>query len=155
MPIFRKNVILLSVLLVVLVLGFGKTVFAEDIILNDLKAKAVNLSIGQGKPTIFLFWTTWCPYCRKEIKALSKMYAQLEKDEVAVFGINIGETNYKVNNFLLENPLNFPILLDKDAKAADKYEVMGVPTYIFMDKTGRVITQTHNLPEDYKKILLE
>ena len=155
MHIFRKSAIFSLGLLVFLVLGFGKTVFAESIILNDLNAKAVNLSSGQGKPTILFFWTTWCPYCRKEIKVLNQMYSQLAKDGVVIFGINIGETSYKVKRFFRDYALNLRILLDEDGKAADKYDVIGVPTYIFLDKSGRILSQANKLPEDYKKLLLK
>ena len=138
-----------------LVIGFANSAFCSDLVLNDLKSKPVNLSNLAGKPAILFFWTTWCPYCRKEIKVLNQMYSQLAKDGVVIFGINIGETSYKVKRFFRDYALNLRILLDEDGKAADKYDVIGVPTYIFLDKSGRVISQVNNFPEDYKKLLLK
>jgi len=151
---FKKSGRALLVILVFLVLGFSKEASAAEIILNDLNAKMVNLSRYSGKPAILFFWTTWCPYCRKEIKVLNQAYPQMQKEGVTVFAVNIGEPDYKVERFFISNALSFEALLDKDGKAADKYNVVGVPTYVFLDKSGRAISQEHALPLDYKKLLL-
>jgi thioredoxin-related protein len=36
---------------------------------------------------------------------------------------------------------------------ADKYDVIGVPTYILLDKAGKVISRYQSLPENYKSLL--
>lgn len=153
MPIFRKNVILVYLILTFLFLGCQRRVLAEEIILNDLKGQAVNLSQNTGKPAIFLFWTTWCPHCRDEIITLNKLQETLKKEGIIVFAVNINESGYKVQRFFKDYPLNLRVLLDENALAAEKYEVLGVPTYVFLDKGGRVITQAHTLPFDYKSLL--
>jgi len=142
-------------MLIFLVLGFSNKATAGDLILNDLSGKKVNLSSSSGKPTILFFWTTWCPYCRKEIKTLNQMYPQMKKEGITVFAVNIGEPDDKVQRFFMSNALTFGVLLDQAGTAADKYNVIGVPTYVFMDKSGRVISQAHALPLDYKKLLFK
>lgn len=155
LKIFRKIRLLLLTALICLVLGFGKEALAGDIILKNLGGREVNLSSYEGKPVILFFWTSWCPYCRQEIKALNQGYAQMEKEGIVVFGINVGESDYKVQKFFKGYVLNFGILLDRDGSVANKYDVIGVPTYIFLDKTGQVIVQTHSLPENYKSLLFK
>lgn len=86
---------------------------------------------------------------------LNQMYPQMKKEGITVFAVNIGEPDYKVQRFFMSNALVFGVLLDRDGMAADKYNVVGVPTYIFMDKSGRVISQEHALPLDYKKLLFK
>ena len=152
---FRKFKGLLLVVLIFLVLSSGKTVLAGEIILNNLNGKAVNLSNYKGKPAIMFFWTTWCPYCRKEIKALNQLYPQLKKEGITVFAVNIGESDYKVKRFFKDYLLNFNVLLDKEAKLADKYNVIGVPTYILLDKTGQLVSQENKLPLNYKGLLFK
>lgn len=142
-------------LTMLLVLGFANTAFCGDLILNDLKSKPVNLSSLQGKPSILFFWTTWCPYCRAELRALNKMSPQMEKEGVAVFAVNVGEAGYKVERFLKDYEINIRVLLDKDGRAAEKYEIMGVPTYIFLNKNGQVASLEHSMPADYKSLLLK
>jgi len=154
MPKPLKCGVFLLALSLILILSFVDAVFAGDIILDDLQSRPVNLSVTSGKPAILFFWTTWCPYCRSELKVLNKMHSQMEKEGVAVFAVNIGEAGYKVERFLKNYALNIRVLLDKNAQAAENYEIRGVPTYIFINKTGQVVSTEHNLPDNYMDILL-
>lgn len=166
MPFFRKSKIIIPVVLIFLVLGFSKEIFSagsipaagsatgDNIILNDLSGKTVNLSVYKGKPMILFFWTTWCRFCRSEIKTLNQMYPQLKKEGINIFAVNIRESKYTVQNFFVKNMPSFEVLLDQDGDAADKYNVMGVPTYIFIDKSGHINTE-HALPVNYKKLLFK
>ena len=79
----------------------------------------------------------------------------MAKEGVIIFGVNVSEPEYKVQIFFKGYPLNFKMLLDKDGLLANKYGLMGVPTYIFLDKTGKVILQTHSFPVNYKSLLFK
>jgi len=136
-----------------LVLNFVNPVFAADIVLNDLQSQPANLSSLAGKPTVLFFWTTWCPYCRTELKDLNKMRPQMEKEGVVVFAVNVGEPVYKVANFLKSYALSIRVFLDKEAQAAENYGIRGVPTYIFLNKNGQVVSTEHRLPDNYMEIL--
>jgi hypothetical protein len=46
---------------------------------------------------------------------------------------NIIEKFSKINN------LNFKIPLDKGASVADAYDILGLPTYIFINKKGEIV----------------
>ena len=155
MHIFRKFRTLLFIALIWLVLGFAKDALANDIILNDLGGSAVQLSSYKGKPVILFFWTTWCPYCRQELRMLNQQYSQIAKEGIVLLGVNVSESDYKVQRFFKGYPLNFKMLLDKAGLLADKYGLLGVPTYIFLDKNGQVISQAHSLPVNYKSLLLK
>lgn len=152
---FRKFRILLFMVSIWLILGSSKTALASDIVLNDLSGQVVNISNYQGKPVILFFWTTWCPYCRVELKKLNQQYPLMTKEGIVILGINVNESDYKVKRFFKGYALNFKILLDKDGLLANKYDLMGVPTYIFLDKTGEIILQAQSLPDNYKNLLFK
>jgi peroxiredoxin len=155
MHIFRKFRTLLLLVLIWLVLGFAKEALAGNIILNDLGGRAVDISSYKGKPVILFFWTTWCPYCRAELKILNQQYSVISREGIVILGVNISESENKVQRFFKGYPLNFKILLDKDGLLADKYDLLGVPTYVFLDKTGQLISQEHSLPGNYKNLLFK
>jgi peroxiredoxin len=151
MPNFKKSGLLLFAGLTFLALGFGRIALAEDVILNDLAGGQVNFSsYDLKKPAILFFWTTWCPYCREEIRKLNLQSPQIAKDGVALLGINVGEADYKVRRFFNDYALNFKMLLDRYMLLADKYDVIGVPTYILLDKAGKVVSRYQSLPKDYR-----
>jgi len=140
-------------LTLVLVLVFSGTARASDIVLNDLESKPVNLSLVTGKLTILFFWTTWCPYCRTELKELNGMRSRLQKEGVDVFAVNVGEPGYKVERFLKNYSLGLRVLLDLRGRAAQNYDIKGVPTYVFINRFGDVAGVGHSLPADYMDIL--
>lgn len=128
---------------------------AEGVVLTDLDGKTTDIAAFKGKPTLFFFWTSWCPYCRSEIKTLERMVPQMRKDGLEVFAVNVGEEPSKLRRFIKRNSLDLKVLLDSEGNVADHYDVMGVPTYVIVDKAGKMISQEHTFPEDYKKLLKE
>jgi len=130
---------------------------APDFTLTDLNNDSVALNSYINKqPVMLFFWASWCPFCLEELRVLSEIYSQLEREELALLVINIGESAAKVDNFAKRNNLHFRVLLDKDAAVSQSFEILGVPTYILVDKKGYIRFAGHYFPkEQYKSLLLE
>ena len=128
---------------------------APDFTILDSRQDEVTLSDYKGKNAVLLFfWTTWCPFCQREIKSLSDRYASLVKDGLEVFGVNVGERSEVVERFVNSNFLSFRVLLDQDTVVATKYALLGVPTYVLIDKEGSIIFQDNYFPQsEYKQVL--
>ena len=130
------------------------TLTALDFRLSGLDQKIHSLSDYKGKNNVLLFfWTTWCPFCRKEIKKLNDRSEELAKDGIMVLGINVGEPRAKVEKYIEKNGIKLPILLDEDTVVSDTYGIMGVPTFFLVDKSGVVIFSDNYFPDDYKNIM--
>jgi len=128
---------------------------SPDFQLKDLNQETVALSSYIDKqPVLLFFWTTWCPFCRKELKVLENMQERAAKDGLELLLINVGESSEKVNNFLKKYSLAFKVLLDQDGEAANSFGLLGVPTYILIDRKGKIFFQGHTFPEqEYKKLI--
>lgn len=50
--------------------------------------------------------------------------------------VSIGESSSKVEEFMQNNGLSLPALLDTKAKVAAKYNIAAIPTTFFIDKDG-------------------
>lgn len=130
---------------------------AIDFKLQDLNNNLVTLSSYKDKkPVILLFWTTWCPFCREEFNTLNKKYPQLTKEGWEVLAINIEESPSIVGVFLKKHPPAFKVLLDVDAQVTYSYDILGVPTFILVNKEGFVVFKDNYFPEDkYKELILK
>jgi len=129
---------------------------APDFRLKDMQENTVVLSSYRDKSPVFLFfWATWCPFCRDELKNLNSRYRELLRDNVEVLAVDIGESLPTVERFISNYALVFKVLLDRDSQAAYSYNIVGVPTFILIDKKGRIVFQDHRFPQEYKKLLLE
>lgn len=117
--------------------------------LKSLDGKAVSLTDYLGKKTVVLiFWTTWCPYCREQLKQLNERLPELTKKGIEILAIDVGETKNKVENFAKSHSLSLQILLDEDNTVSDAYGLMGVPTYFAIDLSGQIVSVANQFPED-------
>jgi peroxiredoxin len=129
---------------------------ATNFTLLDLENKEFSLSDFKGKPVILFFWTTWCPYCRGELKQLNTMHAQFLRDGVELVAINIEEPAAKVQRFMGSYPFSYRVLLDTDAKVAGAFGVLGVPTYILINKEGCIVFNSNYFPQkEYNDLILK
>ena len=128
---------------------------APDFTLYDIYQDAYTLSGYRDKqPVLLLFWTTWCPFCRKELTVLNGMYSSLAADGIEVLSVNVGELSSTVENFVQNYRLAYRILLDRDSRVATLYGLIGVPTYILINKSGEVVFKDNYFPaSEYKDFL--
>jgi len=129
---------------------------APEFKLLDLDNKEFSSSSFKGRPVVLFFWTTWCPYCQKELKQLDNNREQFLKDGVELIAINAQEPPDRVRKFFENRTLSYKVLLDADGEVTQAYGVLGVPTYAFINKQGYVVLNSHYfLQEEYKDMLLK
>lgn len=129
---------------------------ALDFMLQDLNQRTFSLSSYKDKhPVILFFWTTWCPFCQSELSSLRAKYPRLSEEGWELFAVNVAESAGRVAGFLRNYYLGFNVLLDKNAAVARAYDVLGVPTYIIIDKKGSIRFSGHSFPEKYEDLASE
>lgn len=108
--------------------------------LKDLNGKEVGLEDFKGKKVMLNFWATWCPPCKAEMPAMQKLY-ETKSNEIEILAINLDPQN-KVADFVSENGLSFPILLDQSGGTQQSYSILSIPTTFIIDENG-VIQKKH------------
>lgn len=132
----------------------SKPVLAPDFQLQDTRQDVIKLSSYKDEqPVVLFFWTTWCPFCQKELRILNERYAGLVQDGFEVLAINVGESPDSVENFIRSYYLAYRVLLDKDTAVAKAYEIIGVPTYILINEEGNIVFKDNYFPQQYKEFV--
>jgi len=104
---------------------------APSLELVDLQGTRHRLADYRGKVVLVNFWATWCVPCREEMPSIERLRASLEGRPFAVLAVNLAEPEARIHKFLEAVPLRFPVLLDRDAKAARAWQAKLLPaTYI-------------------------
>lgn len=116
--------------------GLGIGLKAPDFALETLDGKTVKLSDFQGKKVMLNFWATWCPPCKSEMPDMQKFYTEAGND-ITILAVNI-DPEYDVAGFAKEMNITFPILLDKEDKVMNMYQILTIPTTFFIDEKGLI-----------------
>ena len=96
----------------------------------------MDLNQNKGNIVVLNFWATWCAPCKKEMPSLSELSRKLPN--LKVYAINMEKPNIKkVQNFYNDLKINnIKIYFDPEFNLAKKFRMRGLPTTIFIDKSG-------------------
>ena len=106
---------------------------------TSLEGRSVNLVEFKGKPTVVNLWATWCPPCVREMPMLHQ--AQVDHPDVNFVFLNQGESADKVGVWLQTRKLLMRnVLMDVDRKAGAAFKHRALPTTLFFDPMGRLVS---------------
>ncbi len=116
---------------------------APDFTVYDKDGEEVTLYGMRGNPTVVNFWASWCPPCKEELPDFERMY--IEKGaEINFMMVDMTdgyqETKEKGAAYIKECGYTFPLYFDLEQIAAYTYGVQSLPTTLFFDKNGNMIT---------------
>jgi len=118
---------------------FWEGIYPPDFELKNLNRENFKLSDAIGKKIIVLnFFTTWCSPCKMEIPELNRFYKQYKDEDFLLAGICVEDRKDKVEKFVKENQILYPVLLDENREIARLYEIEAYPTTIFIGINGKV-----------------
>ncbi|MCS6830928.1 MAG: redoxin family protein [Armatimonadota bacterium] len=113
---------------------------APDFTLTDMEGNEVSLSSLRGKVVFLDFWATWCPPCKASLphtQALSQ-HEKAQSGDLVVLAVNAREELDKVKKFMQDNSYTFRVLMDKEGAVLNAYKVQGIPTFVLIDREGKI-----------------
>jgi len=96
-----------------------------------------------GKVVLVDFWATWCGPCVAEIPNMLEQYEKYHAKGFEVIGISLDEEKEKVDAFVAEKKIPWPILYAGKGwqdPVAQFYGISGIPQLILIGRDGNVIT---------------
>jgi peroxiredoxin len=100
---------------------------------------SVRLSDLKGKIVVLDFWATWCRPCRDELPAVDSAARHYRGSGVVVYTILHEDDPGEAAQYLTEHGFDLPMLLDPGRKAADAYQVRGIPSVWIIGRDGKVV----------------
>ena len=103
---------------------------------------ALSHFFSNGNPVILNFWAGLCPPCRAEMPDFQEFHEQ-NKDRVTLVGVDIGQYLGLGNRddaaaLLDELGITYPTGLTSDGNVTRHYNVLGMPTTVFLNPDGTV-----------------
>ena len=120
---------------------------APDFTLSRLDDKTFTLSKNRGKVVLLQFTASWCGVCRTAMKeALEpKLWKKLKRHpRFVMIGIDCDEPVESVGKFVRETGVTYPMALDTNAEAFEKYaeKGSGVTRNVLIGKNGKIVKLT-------------
>ena len=123
--------------------NFSITMFqGQDVV----GGQEVNLSDLTGqRPIVLNFWAGLCPPCRAEMPDL-QVFNEKFKDRALLIGIDLGQftglgTQQDATDLLEELGVTYPAGFTTEAGVVRDYEVLGMPTTVFIDAQGKIFNK--------------
>ncbi|MFZ2538098.1 MAG: redoxin domain-containing protein, partial [Oscillospiraceae bacterium] len=116
---------------------------SPDFTVLDSDGNSVKLSDLFGKPIVLNFWASWCPPCKSEMPEFDKVYGEVGKDITFVMVDLVDgqrETKEKGQEYVTDKGFSFPVYFDTEQAGAYAYEISSIPTTLFIDKDGYIVT---------------
>jgi cytochrome c biogenesis protein CcmG, thiol:disulfide interchange protein DsbE len=113
---------------------------APSLELRDMAGKVHRLSDYRGKVVLVNFWATWCEPCRDEMPSMQKLKQRIEaqsKGSFVVLAVNYAENEARIAEFLKQQPLDFPVLLDPFSEVWRAWKPGLLPASFLIGRDGR------------------
>ena len=115
---------------------------APKFTLRNLKGNLDSLDNYKGQVIVLNFWATWCAPCLVEMPSFEALYRRYRSQGLTVLAVSIDKgNNGKVQKFVEERGLSFPVLLDEKGEAEKLYPSVSIPFTYVIDQYGRVVTR--------------
>lgn len=134
---------------------------APDFTITGFDGRAVTLSKLRGQVVIVNFWASWCPPCREEAAYLEETWRKYEGKGVVFIGVDWVDTEKEALAYIDEFDITYLNGPDIGTRAAQAYNIQGVPETFFVAKNGELRgvhigpLQSPQLDEKIEELLAE
>lgn len=95
-----------------------------------------------GRPVVLNFWAGLCPPCRAEMPDFQRLY-EARRGDVTLIGVDIGPfiglgSREDGKALLRALGVSYPAGTTFDARTVRNYEILGMPTTVFITPDGRI-----------------
>lgn len=123
--------------------GISEGKFSFNMLITDVRSSHTKpYIIGKsGKITLLDFWGTWCLPCIELTNDLKELQKKYESKNFEIVGIAYDKKKQDVENYIQKNSITWRNTWDdlKKPIISKKFLVNDYPTFILLDKSGRII----------------
>lgn len=106
-----------------------------------LSGEAYNNQTIKGRPTLLVFWASWCPVCRRELPNLAGFAQKGKPAQLQILSIGFSDLRGNIERYVQEHPESFafPTAFDIDNDVAQAFKVTATPTLVLLDAEGSIL----------------
>ena len=139
MKTVKQTVLALAVLLAS---SLAQTSVLPDFKLSDTNEKPVQLEMLKGRPSVIVFWATWCGICTSGLPQLRQLALE---DKIPVYMLSVSDTKEDVLNFFNDfkvtglQPLFARDRGDTTEAVGSRWGIRGQPELFVLDAQANLV----------------
>ena len=106
-------------------------------LLQGLDGRELSSESLRGKPTVLVFWATWCGVCRDEMPDLER-FAEAARGRYNVVAVS-RESTAVLRRWVAEHPSAIPVAHDTGGRASAAFKIESLPTHVIIDHEGKIV----------------
>jgi cytochrome c biogenesis protein CcmG/thiol:disulfide interchange protein DsbE len=109
---------------------------ANELLPGGSKGFDARLRELRGHPVVVNVWGSWCGPCRVELPIIQRASLDWGK-QVAFLGVDSKDNRADATKLLRQIPVTYPSYEDADAKIFARYKLLGAPSTVYYDASGK------------------
>jgi thiol-disulfide isomerase/thioredoxin len=137
---------------------YAKGAIAPTFSYPDMNGKMVSLSDFKGKIVYLDVWASWCGPCRREIPAAKELEKQMHGKDVVFLCVSVDGDEAAWKKIVKEKELTGVHIHSKgdfNSEMTKLYDIRSIPTYIIIDRNGKIWKMGAERPSGKAKEELE
>lgn len=137
---------------------YAKGAIAPAFSFPDINGKMVSLSDFKGKIVYLDVWASWCGPCRREIPAAKELEKQMHGKDVVFLCVSVDGDEAAWKKIVKEKELTGVHIHSKgdfNSEMTKLYDIRSIPTYIIIDRNGKIWKMGAERPSGKAKEELE
>lgn len=113
---------------------------APDFAAKGLDDRVIVLSSLRGGPVILRFFESSCRFCKADTPAFKEFYHKYRERGLQVIYVgSFYEKRENLQKFAADMQIDFPIVMDAEAKLADLYDIRAYPQTLFISPDQKIL----------------
>ena len=114
---------------------------------TDVDGKEYTLADFRGKYVYIDMWATWCGPCKREMPYLKALEDEFKDAEIVFLGLSVDKDKAAWEEMVRTGDLTgVQLYLGTGSSFQEAYRVEGIPRFILLDKSGRIISNDMSRP---------
>ena len=108
---------------------------------TTLSGERVTKEALKGKPTLLMFWATWCGICRDELPWIHDLDVRAKDMGLQIVAVAFSDDKNAVTKYVEkhQSTFSFPTAFDAGNKVATRFRVRATPTFFLLDGNGDIL----------------